>query len=116
MKVHGEALKERAELSTDNTSTHLGSKETAVSKNIFGDLGPSIFQLSDRDNLYPSEPHVSSFFDIVHLVPLRLVLQVLSLGDDGKGVVAGYVHGAIGAGMGKNAALVSLKLGEFCIR
>lgn len=41
------------------------------------------------------------------------MLQVLSLGGDGKGVVAGYVHGAMGAGMGKNAALVALKLGEF---
>lgn len=40
------------------------------------------------------------------------MLQVLSLGGDGKGVVAGYVHGAMGAGMGKNAALVALKLGE----
>eukprot|EP00752_Nemacystus_decipiens_P005217 g4736.t1 len=36
--------------------------------------------------------------------------HVLSLGGNGKGVVAGYVHGAMGAGMGKNAALVALKL------
>eukprot|EP00903_Cladosiphon_okamuranus_P009138 g8731.t1 len=36
--------------------------------------------------------------------------HVLSLSGDGKGVVAGYVHGAMGAGMGKNAALVALKL------
>lgn len=38
----------------------------------------------------------------------------MSLSGDGKGVVAGYVHGAMGAGMGKNAALVALKLGELC--
>ncbi|CAM9168517.1 unnamed protein product [Ectocarpus fasciculatus] len=37
--------------------------------------------------------------------------HVVSLGGDGKGVVAGYVHGATGLpGMGKNAALVALKL------
>lgn len=42
--------------------------------------------------------------------------QVVSLGGDGKGVVAGYVHGATGLpGMGKNAALVALKLGESCV-
>ncbi|CAM9573405.1 unnamed protein product [Pylaiella littoralis] len=36
-------------------------------------------------------------------------VQVVSLGGDEEGVVAGYVHGAMGPGMGKNAALVALK-------
>eukprot|EP00904_Undaria_pinnatifida_P001229 jgi/Undpi1/11106/HiC_scaffold_30.g13404.m1 len=35
--------------------------------------------------------------------------QVVSLGE-GEGVVGGYVHGAMGPGVGKNAALVALKL------
>lgn len=38
--------------------------------------------------------------------------QVVSLGSSGQGVVSGYVHGAMGPSMGKNAALVALKLGE----
>lgn len=31
---------------------------------------------------------------------------------ESEGVVGGYVHGAMGPGVGKNAALVALKLGE----
>lgn len=31
---------------------------------------------------------------------------------EAEGVVGGYVHGAMGPGVGKNAALVALKLGE----
>ncbi|CAN0404667.1 unnamed protein product [Ascophyllum nodosum] len=37
--------------------------------------------------------------------------HILSL-SSGQGVVSGYVHGAVGPGMGKNAAIVALKLGE----
>lgn len=37
--------------------------------------------------------------------------QVVSLGES-EGVIGGYVHGAMGPGVGKNAALVALKLGE----
>lgn len=39
----------------------------------------------------------------------------MSLGD-GQGVVSGYVHGAVGPGMGKNAALVALRVGESVAR
>lgn len=37
--------------------------------------------------------------------------KVVSLGNE-QGVVSGYVHGAVGPSMGKNAALVALKLGK----
>ena len=36
----------------------------------------------------------------------------MSLGES-EGAVGGYVHGAMGPGVGKNAALVALKLGEW---
>lgn len=42
--------------------------------------------------------------------PVVGAVQVVSLGD-GQGVVSGYVHGAVGPGMGKSAALVALKRG-----
>lgn len=72
------------------------------------------FKLGDRTITHTSqltsfEPR--PFLDVIRLLRLVLMLKVLSLGGDGKGVVAGYVHGAMGVGMGKNAALVALKLG-----
>lgn len=33
--------------------------------------------------------------------------------DEGSGLIEGYVHAAVGPGMGKNAALVALKFGRW---
>lgn len=45
---------------------------------------------------------------LLHSVYLET--KVLSI-EEGSGVIDGYVHAAVGPGMGKNAALVALKLG-----